>query len=171
MTNGLWQTKIWPNHGSQIVLEQDLAVEHFLSVNLGTASHRVLMTCLSLQKLFNVPTHHGPRHILKSKDLIQSSKSLFHLCKTMGPSTAFGLCITPVAAQVSFVLYQPGAVLANTALSLDCVNSLRFHSSPVKSRCCGFSSWLPLPSSFSFSISRLLLSNFTTWFENLCLSL
>lgn len=143
----LWQmghqTKIWPNHGSQRVLEQDLALEHFLSVNLGTASHRVLMTCLSLQKLFNVPTHHGPRHILKSKDLIPSSKSLF-LCKTLGPSTTFGLCITLVAAQVSFVLYHPGAVPANTALSLYCVNSLRFHSSPVKSRYCNFLSWLLL---------------------------
>lgn len=142
----LWQmghqTKIWPNHGSQKVLEQDLALEHFLRVNLGTASHRVSMTCLLLQKLFNVPTHHGPRHILKSKDLIPSIKSLFHLCKTLGPSTTFGLCITPVAARVSFVLYHPGAVLANTALSLYCVNSLRFHSSPVKSRCCNFLSWL-----------------------------
>lgn len=138
------QTKIWLNHGSQRVLEQDLALEHFLGVNLGTASHRVLMTCLSLQKLFNVPTRHGPRHILKSKDLIQSSKALFHLCKTMGPSTTFGLCITPVAAQVSFVLYHPGPVLANTALSRYSVNSLRFHSSPVKSRYCNFLSWLLL---------------------------
>lgn len=110
----------------------------------GHSQHRVLMTCLSLQKLFNVPTHHGPRHILKSKDLIPSSKSLFHLCKTLGPSTTFGLCITLVAAQVSFVLYHPGAVLANTALPLYCVNSLRFHSSPVKSRYCNFLSWLLL---------------------------
>lgn len=144
---------------------------------LGHSHRRGLMTCLSLQKSYSIcPPHHGHRHILKSKDLTHSSKSLYHLYKTMGPSGMFGLCITPVAAQVSFVLYHAGAVLANTALSVYCVNSLRLHSSPVKSGYFNFLCWLLLlllllsPSPAS-SLLRLLLVNFTTWFENLHLPL
>lgn len=47
-------------------------------------------------------------------------QSLYHVCQTMRPSGMLGLSITPVAAQVSFVLRRPGAVLANTMLPLHC---------------------------------------------------